>query len=201
LTVAAVTPDGPGGRAAAMVASVRSAALAAGCPDRECYRVVAALSSALEPRVATLPDDHHPAYLHPGRSILILIKDVGSAEAEALVLAALLESEDRALRVPDPVAASMVSEEIVAERRAIPLPGDEALVERLVLLSRRAATAALAERLDHLRHYHLRQDLEGRWRERWDEVVGAWGPFAERTDPVLARRYAHWTRTFARRLG
>ena len=59
---------------------------------------------------------------------------------------------------------------------------------------------ALAERLDHLRHAHLRQDL-GAAREAWERASRVYLPVAERTDRTLARRYASWCRTFPRRSG
>ena len=60
--------------------------------------------------------------------------------------------------------------------------------------------AVLAERLDHLRHLHLRNDLSDEWEARHAEVERAWAPFAARTDPRLVVRFDHWARTFGRRL-
>ena len=145
-------------------------------------------------------DDHHPAFLHPGRSALILLHDIADLPEEAITLAVLHESEDEDLRPPGGCIEGVVGPEISAAVADIPLPGDEDLTERLVLLPRPVALAALAERLDQLRHLHLRADLQERWRFAHEEVELAWLPVAERTDPRLTRRFAHWTRTFARRL-
>ena len=57
---------------------------------------------------------------------------------------------------------------------------------------------ALAERLDHLRHLHLKEP-DAAAREVWREARDVWLPFADRTHPDLARRYAWWTRKFTKR--
>jgi hypothetical protein len=57
----------------------------------------------------------------------------------------------------------------------------------------------LAERLDQLRHAHLRED-HAWWRAIHAEAGAIWVPVAERTHPRLADRYRHWLRTFGRRL-
>jgi hypothetical protein len=74
------------------------------------------------------------------------------------------------------------------------------LTERLVTLGESARLATLAERLDHLRHAHLREDPAW-WRALHEEVSAAWAPVAERTHPRLADRYRAWLRAISRRLG
>ena len=83
---------------------------------------------------------------------------------------------------------------------SIPRPGSDDLVERLLGLSRGVALAVLAERLDHLRHLHMREDLVDLWADTHIEVSGAWLPFCARIDKQLTVRYAHWVRTFAKRI-
>ena len=155
---------------------------------------------AMQPRIAALDDDHHPAWLHPGRSALILLHDVEHVDLVVLIAAALHESVDTALQVPPAEIESGVSVAAVQALARIPMPGDEHLVERLLLLSSGLALAALSERLDHLRHLHLREDLIDSWSETHEEISRAWLPFAARTDTKLTRRYAHWVRTFAKRI-
>ena len=83
---------------------------------------------------------------------------------------------------------------------SLPLPTDDELVARLLMLDDGARLAALAERLDHIRHAHL-QDDPARWRALRDEVTAAWAPVAERTHPRIADRYRAWLRAISRRLG
>jgi hypothetical protein len=154
----------------------------------------------MHPRLRRLDDDHHPAFLHPGRSALVLLGDVGAVDPSVLVVAVLHESVDSDLRVPSDLLAEAVGPATAAAVGAIPLPGDERLVEGLLSLGPGSALAALAERIDQLRHLHLREDLAGRWADIYEEVTRAWLPFAVRTHDQLARRYAHWARTFVKRI-
>ena len=154
---------------------------------------------AMGPRVDLLEDDHHSAYLHPGRTVLILVRDVGHAHAESLAISALLESESESLRVDSRQVESEIGEQVARALAEIPAPGDERLVERLVLLPLTSRLAALAERLDQLRHAHLHPDAKW-WATIHEETTRAWLPVAERTHERVAQRYRHWHRTFASRL-
>ena len=183
-----------------MAHSVASAALAHGLELADVDLVNRACALALEPRVARLEDDHHPAFLHPGRSVLILLQDVGPLPGVALAAAAVLESQDGELRLPVERVAAELGDGVAASVQTIPLPGDDRLVERLIELEGDLALAALAERLDNLRHLHLRKDLEAVWPDHHDEVTTAWLPFAQRVHPRLATRFAHWARVFVRRI-
>jgi len=187
-------------RAALMAASLSAAARGAGLCEAETEALGRVFSLAMQPRLSALSDDHHPAYLHPGRSALVLVHDVGSVGAVALSAAMLHESTDERFRVSSDEVTAAVGSSTAEAIEAIPLPGDERLMERLLSLPPEIALAALAERLDHLRHLHLRPDLTDSWAEAYDEVVRDWLPFSDRTHPTLARRYAHWTRTFVKRL-
>jgi len=188
------------GRAGEMAASIRSTARSAGLTPADTDRVLTAFELAMAPRMLGPTDDHHPASLHPRSSILILIRDTDCSSCDTLSLAALIESEDLPLSAPDAEVSRAVGAALADRRRACPHPGTPKLLERLVELPESARLAALAERLDHLRHYHLRDDLEPIWRARYDEVIAAWAPFARHVHPVLARRYDHWIRSFGRRL-
>lgn len=183
-----------------MARSVVSAGRARGLGPSQLHRVERAYRLAMQPRVARLADDHHPAYLHPGRSALILMHDARSVGPEGLVLACVLESQDTALRVPLPSLEETLGASTLAAVSAIPLPGDERLLERLVALEEGPALAALAERLDQVRHLHLREDLHAAWADHRSEVEGVWRPFADRLEPRLAIRFDHWARTFAKRI-
>ena len=192
--------DEVAGRARAMARSIADAARASGCPPDAVERLTIANAVAMEPRLATLDDDHHPAYLHPGRSVLILLRDVGSVPEEGLVLAALFESMDDGLRAPADRVSSACGPHVAEARDGLPVPGDERLLERLVGLAEPAALAVVAERIDQLRHLHLRPELRSRWDGDHAEVVDVWLPFAQRLHDRLGSRIAHWERTFRRRL-
>ena len=185
-------------RAERQARSIAAALDGRGVPGPVGSEVSQALELAMRPRSGM--DDHHPAYLHPGRSALILLHDVEDLPPESIPLAVLHESEDEGLRPEASDVLQVFGAEMVQHVTDLPLPGDEALTERLVLLSRAQLLAALVERLDHLRHFHMRPELEERWSSAWEEVRGVWLPVAQRTDARLTRRFAHWERTFAKRL-
>lgn len=188
------------GRAGRMASSLGRAARGHGFPDAEVRALVRALALAMAPRKEALGDDHHPAYLHPGRAPLILLRDVGPVDISVLVVACIHESVDAELRIPVERVEAALGNAAVRARETIPLPGDERLVERLLTLGPGVSMAALAEHLDHLRHLHLREDLIDSWADVHAEVLAAWLPFARRVHEKLATRYAHWARTFVRRI-
>lgn len=182
-----------------MAASVTAVATRHGLGPTDVSRIERALAEAMKPREIALTDDHHPAFLHPGRVALVLLNDVADPTAAAIELAVLIESRDPELRVGDERVRAELGERVAAARAAIPPPGSEDLTERLVTLDDGAALATLGERLDHLRHEHLRDPVTP-WPELVEEVSSVWLPVAERRSPALGRRYRHWLRTFARRL-
>lgn len=189
------------GRAAAMMGRVLSTAIQAGIPEHGVRSIEAALGAAFAVRVAKLDDDHDPAYLHPGRTVLILLEDVGVVDAAVLSAAALAETlqPELAAPVPDDPALDPACAEILEE---VPIPDrdGELLLERLVVASDAARLVALAERLDHVRHLHLTD--RSRWTQLHAETCDVYLPIAARTDPTLARRLERWCETFeARFLG
>ena len=186
-------------RAEAMAASVAATAARKGLPSADVARIITAFRLAMGPRELAIADDHDPAFLHPGRVALILLHDTEATETPILQTATLLESRDPALRVPSPTILEAVGEHVAEALAAAPMPGQSDLAERLVTLEPGLRTAILAERLDHLRHEHLRAPVIA-WPELWREVSAVWLPVAERTSESLSRRYRHWVRTFERRL-
>jgi hypothetical protein len=184
-------------RAQLMAASVVSAAAGRGLGPDALDLLRRAYALAMAPRVRTIEDDHDPAYLHPGRTVLLLLQDVGRVPVEALCAAAVHETEHTALRLE--AVRSELGDAIADVVAELPFPGDERLLEHLVSLEEGPLLAALAERLDHLRHAHLRDDPDW-WARIHAEAEAVWLPVAERTHPRLADRYRHWQRTFERRL-
>ncbi|MDP2957158.1 MAG: hypothetical protein Q8N53_12115 [Longimicrobiales bacterium] len=155
---------------------------------------------AMEPRVAALDDDHHPLFLHPGRTVLILIRDAGCADPGMLAAAALVESEDAEFRTDAAAIRASLGDEVAELVGSVPLARTESLAEVLVTATDPVRMIALAERLDHLRHAHLR-DAGREWRVLVHAEAGAvYLPVAMRTHPRLTERYQHWCQAFARRL-
>lgn len=152
---------------------------------------------AMGPRKARL-GQRAPAFLHPGRSALVLLLDAEVTEPRLLAATLLVESEDVALRLPSTELKGQIPAEIVELRDGVPPAGDERLGERLVTADQSVRLAALAERLDHLRHAHLWDDLDRR-RAAHREAEAVYHPVAQRTHPTFERRYAWWIRMFGRR--
>jgi (p)ppGpp synthase/HD superfamily hydrolase len=183
-----------------MAASVRRTARSFGMEPDGVALVSRAHALAMEPRILALSDDHHPLYLHPGRTVLILLRDASCVNGTVLAAAALNESEDEAFRIGDAAIRASVGDEVAEIVRAVPSPYSTALAEELVVADEGVRLVALAERLDHLRHGHLR-DADPGWRRAVHaQAQSVYLPVAERTHPRLAQRYRHWCRTFARRL-
>ncbi len=188
-----------GGRAEAMANRVAGAARRAGTPEPGIRSIDAALRAAMRPRIERLADDHDPDFLHPGRTVLILLEDLGITDAATLCAGALAETLRPELRAgPLPARAALAPGTIeLLEEVPVPARDGAALLERLVTASEPARLVALAERLDHARHLHLgRRD---RWMPLHRETCELYLPLAERSHPTLARRLRWWCRTFARR--
>lgn len=153
-----------------------------------------AFRAAMEPRVARLRD-HHPDYLHPARTALILMDDCRVSDGDTLVAALLAETRASSLTV----TARMVESLTPAAARilaAIPDPvreGDR-LLESLLALDVDAGMVAAAERLDHARHLHLRPRDE--WAEYHATTCAAYAPVAPRAHPRLGERLDWWCSTF-----
>lgn len=134
-------------------------------------------------------DDHHPAFLHPGRTLIVALTDGGVRDPDALAAALALDTALPDLEVDDATLARLGSERAVEMRAAVPRPGDEALVERLVTAETVVRSVALAERLDQLRHIRLWASPDVA-RDMAEEVRRGYAPVARREGGVFARRYA-----------
>ena len=160
--------------------------------------VVGAHRLAMTRRAVAFADPHHPDFLHPGRTALILLLDTPLRDPVALAAASLVESERPALRVEVEEIRGELGDGVAEFVREVPLEEDR-LVEALVVASEEVRLVALAERLDHCRHAKFWKDRAAQERiHRQAETV--FGPLAERTDATLARRFAHWSQAFARTL-
>ena len=140
-------------------------------------------------------NEHVPEYLHPGRSALILLQDLGETDPVALAATLIVDSMWADWTPTD----QEVDDERLSEiRRSVPMSGAEDLAERLVVADERVRRVALAERLDHLRHAHLWED-RGQRRRAHEEALSVYAPIADRTHADLSRRYAWWCRMFGAR--
>lgn len=150
-------------------------------------RVLDANARALVHRLSVLGDEEHFEALHPSRTLLILLDDVEVADADVLATAALVESEHPPFRLRGDTSA------------VVPTPDSSGaeLAEDLVGATAPVRLIALAERLDHARHLHLRDPSA--WRAFHESIEAVYAPVAHRTHPRLARRYAWWLGTFRRR--
>jgi hypothetical protein len=184
-------------RAAAMAERLQRATLDAGVHSADSIVIVNAYRTAMELRADTFPDTH-PDALHPGRTALILLQDVGVREATEISAAILFDSLYPELTVDEQRAEATAGSGATALlERLRRLSDPTELLERLLSDSDQLRRAALAERLDHARHLHLRPDAS--WRAFHQEIRDVYLPIASRTHPVLERRFAWWTETFQRR--
>lgn len=145
-------------------------------------------AAALLHRLNVLGDEEHFDLLHPSRTLLILLDDCGVVDAEVLRAAASIESEHVTLRIAP--ANDLASD--------VPAPDTtETLLEDLVVADAEVRLIALAERLDHARHLHLREPAE--WPAFHESMRTVYAPVATRTHPRLDYRYDWWCDMFGRR--
>jgi (p)ppGpp synthase/HD superfamily hydrolase len=185
-------------RAEAMVRRVLRTADRLGLNEQGRALLQRAFDLGMAPRLALDLDDHHPDYLHPSRTALILMVDGKIADPVILAAALVTDTRDQAFQIDvealrgiDPAVARLASE--------IPDPdrAGDTLLESLVAGSFEAAVVAVAERLDHARHLHLRD--AGEWSAYHATTCAVYAPLARRTDPVLAGRMEWWCTTFQQR--
>jgi (p)ppGpp synthase/HD superfamily hydrolase len=195
-----MSADRNSGRGTAMAASLARTAQTFGVDGSGVALLSRAYALAMAPRIEHLDDDHHPLYLHPGRTALILLRDAGVSEAEVLAAACVTESEDEIFALDEGEIRSALGDGVAGLVAALPHPRSPTWTEDLVSAPVHIRLVVLAERLDHLRHAHLRAAGKEWERAVHVEVGAVHLPVAERTNATLARRYGHWHRTFARRL-
>ncbi|MBR9989028.1 MAG: hypothetical protein KFH98_04685 [Gemmatimonadetes bacterium] len=180
-------------RAQAMLERVTSEARAV-LDEADTAILRGALAESLTLRDDRVEDDHDPRYLHPARTIRILIADGNCRSLDALAAAAFVDTVDPALVPPAPVT------KLRTIANSVPRPAHvgEELLERLVTADVDTGLIAVAERLDHARHLHLRSDMD--WRSFHVEVRSAYIPAARRFSALIARRLERWADAFERRL-
>jgi (p)ppGpp synthase/HD superfamily hydrolase len=181
-----------------MADRVKRTAVASGVDRAGRDLIERAIAAAMVPRLAVLDDDHHPDYLHPGRTAVILLDDVGLADPVALAAASILDTRRGDLEVGDREATERLNPEVTAFRKAVPRAGSPTLLEDLLASEHDVVLVALAERLDQVRHAHLWGNLSEA-RVAHEEAREVYTKMAERTHARLAARYTHWGRAFGER--
>ena len=151
-------------------------------------RILEVAVACLERRARAFGDEHFET-LHPARTLLILFDDCHVTDADVLEAAAEVESEHPSLRGPQPSELAL----------RVPLPDrhPETLLEDLIAAEPTIRLIALAERLDHARHLHLRD--RAAWPAFHQGIGDVYAPVAARTHDRLARRYDWWWHTFRTR--
>ena len=158
----------------------------------------AAIQAAMAPRLAVIDDDHDPDYLHPGRTVVILLDDVGLADPVALSAACLLDTRRDDFEAPDHQVSEQVSPAVTAFRSVVPRSGTVTLLEDLLASEPDVILVALAERLDQVRHAHQWGDRSAA-RVAHQEASEVYLKIAERAHARLAARYTQWCRAFGER--
>jgi (p)ppGpp synthase/HD superfamily hydrolase len=200
-------PQGPGGpgsdpkaeRAEAMARRLGRTAHRLGLEAAGRQRVLEAYATAMAPRLERVPTDHHPDFLHPARTALILMDDARVSDPLTLAAAALTETRAGApgatpsvMEALDPEATAVASAVVAAGAARA-----DRQVEELLALAPEGLLVAVAERLDHARHLHLREREE--WAPYHARTCEAYAAVASRAHATLARRLEFWCATFSRR--
>jgi (p)ppGpp synthase/HD superfamily hydrolase len=157
--------------------------------------IARAFSMAMEVRAEKLGDDHHPGFLHPGRTALILFDDADARTVSIVAAGCVLDSVHAELRVRPELLPDDVRE--LVEEIPVPDESGEQLLEMLLAAGQSAQVIALAERLDYARHLHLTPASE--WRGFHGTAKEIYLPVAARAHPVLERRLRWWCDMFERR--
>jgi hypothetical protein len=155
--------------------------------------------AAMQSRLDYFSDVFHHDMLHPARTALILIEQAGCRSGVLVAAGEFTETLFEAVRVPDHVVRS-VNEEVWQTLAAVPNPLDdgESIVEKLVTADREVALVAVAERLDHARHLHMRE--RSAWPSFFEQVLTVYLPVARRVDENLFARFERWANAFQKRL-
>jgi (p)ppGpp synthase/HD superfamily hydrolase len=162
--------------------------------------IVAAYQSAISVRLPVLTDIFHPDFLHPARTVLILLEDAECTDATVLTAAALVESVYPSMRQREDVIAKEFGAGVAAITAAVPKPDQpsDQLLEDLVTASYDVGLIAVAERLDHARHLRFRDQKY--WQPFYDQITSVYLPFSSRVSEQLHTRLERWSTAFLREL-
>ncbi len=180
----------------------------AGLAPKEASLAMESFRMAMDLRGAFVVEEDDHRFLHPARSLLVLLQDGGERRPDLLAAAPLVESLE-----PDLLGevAAVAPEPIEAVLAGLPaLPGglgetagpdaEARWLEELVLAEPGIQKLILSEALDQLRHLHLRPD--GPFRNRiLRRAEGILVPLAHRVGGALDRRMGWWWNRVGQRLG
>lgn len=191
-------------RAREMIARLDRDWREAGLSPADRGRLVRRAGEVMADRAVRIPDEHHPAFLHPLRTVLLLL-EASETDPRAHETALVVDSE-RPGTAEDPQGREPSEDR---EDGSASGPAPEALevfgaphaerLERLVVAAPWVRRTWLAERLDHLRHLHLWAGPE-RTRTALDRAEEEEAPLAAREGGRLHRAWADWMDK-ARRFG
>lgn len=182
-----------------MARRISASAGRAGITPASVARIGEAFLEMIHARGVNVTDEHHPDFLHTGRTAVILLEDVLISDVGAIGAAVLYDSlrpehHEAALRL---AARFGVTVEAVLHELLVDPEDDGELIEALVTASDAARLVAVAERLDHARHLHLRD--ASAWAAFHRQFNDVFLPLAHRTHPQLAYRCDRWAHAFAQR--
>jgi hypothetical protein len=183
-----------------------------GLPAEAIHPILVAHGEAGVHREAFLPpDEDHPDWLHPGRTLLVLVEDGQIRTTETLVLACGLD-QHHPNRIPETTLRALRDEGFpllpggLGGRAEYPsamgLNGETAedaeadWMEAALALSPALLTLLVAEGLDQVRHLHLESPSDARTLAVRRGVT-LFAPLADRIGGTLARRFRWWTRRVA----
>lgn len=158
--------------------------------------IVAAYQASIAQRLSVLGDVFHPDLLHPARTALILMQDVGCADAEVLTAAVLCETEYSEMRLSTALIQNQFGDAVADMVAGVPIPADadDALAEQLVIAPAESALIAVAERLDQARHLKFRDPMF--WRAFHQQIHDVYLPFSTRVSAALEMRLLRWSEAF-----
>lgn len=188
-------------------------ARAHGVPASALPGLAVAYRLATEARAPALEGEEDPRFLHPARTVLILLADTPERDPAVLAAAVVVDSALPGAEPSEDAVERWLGPRVARIRGRVPVPDGRGNVRRpedargrelapvLAAAAEEARRVALAERLDHLRHLHVRPHTDEELRSAEAEARAVYLPVARRTDEGLARRYERWCRAIRRRVG
>jgi (p)ppGpp synthase/HD superfamily hydrolase len=186
-------------RADAMADRLRRTAGWRGLSPDQANRLADCFLAAMRRRAAAIGDEHDPAYLHPARTALILLDDVGMQDADVLYAAVVHDAARPGLAMRSDDLRDLAGDRAADIIDRLPNPDADAdtIMETLVTLPAGVLALYLASQLDLARHLHL-GDPAG-WTAGHARVTASLIPLAHRCNPLLAKRFERWAGAFRRR--